>query len=96
VRRNGRPNIDSAWGENEEKGFSSIEDLFEGMQDETVFDEVVEPSSAPEFVPEGWTVEDFSRWLDGPVPEGWTDPQWSAYVDEHRELLAQGTEVKEG
>ena len=96
VRRNGRPNIDSAWGENEEKGFSSIEDLFEGMQDETVFDEVVGPSSAPEFVPEGWTVEDFSRWLDGPVPEGWTDPQWSAYVDEHRDLLAQGTEVKEG
>jgi len=66
------------------------------LHDETVFDEVADSSSVPEFVPEGWTVEDFSRWLDGPVPEGWTDEQWSAYVDEHRKLLAQIGEVQQG
>jgi hypothetical protein len=96
VRRNGRPNTDSAWGEGEDASLSSLEDLFEGLHDETVFDEVADSSSVPEFVPEGWTVEDFSRWLDGPVPEGWTDEQWGAYVDEHRKLLAQIGEVQQG
>ena len=96
VRRNGRPNTDSAWGETEDASLSSLEDLFEGLHDETVFDEVADSSSVPEFLPEGWTVEDFSRWLDGPVPEGWTDEQWSAYVDEHRKLLAQIGEVQQG
>lgn len=35
-------------------------------------------------LPEGWTVQHFLTWLEGPLPDGWTNEQWGLYVEEHR------------
>ena len=32
-----------------------------------------------ERIPEGWTLEEFLNWLDGPIPDGWEDEQWELY-----------------
>ena len=39
-------------------------------------------------VPDGWTVEAFTAWLDGPTPEGWTDEQWTTYVQDAKAELS--------
>ena len=30
-------------------------------------------------IPEGWTLEEFIDWLDGPMPEEWQEDQWELY-----------------
>ena len=30
-------------------------------------------------IPEGWTLEEFLNWLDGPMPEDWQEDQWELY-----------------
>ena len=32
-----------------------------------------------ERIPDGWTLEEFLDWLDGPMPEEWQEEQWEAY-----------------
>jgi len=32
-----------------------------------------------ERIPEGWTLQEFLNWLDGPMPDGWTPEQWQQY-----------------
>ncbi|GIR00630.1 MAG: hypothetical protein CM15mP9_3330 [Methanobacteriota archaeon] len=32
-----------------------------------------------ERIPEGWTLEEFLNWLDGPMPEDWQEDQWELY-----------------
>jgi uncharacterized protein (TIGR03790 family) len=91
LRRNGRADNETAWGETDPLNMASLEDLFEGVEDEAVFGSGDDPPPRPTFVPDGWTVEEFKRWLDGPVPEGWTAEQWSVYGQENRTLLAQTT-----
>ena len=36
--------------------------------------------------PEGWSVEQYAAWLDGPQPEGWTEEAWSSFVEEQSAL----------
>jgi hypothetical protein len=36
--------------------------------------------------PEGWTKEQYRRWLDGPRPDGWSEDQWVSFVHEQRPL----------
>lgn len=62
------------------------------MELDTLFDDIsVELPTNEEpvldFIPEGWTKEQFSSWLEGPVPEHWTEVQWEQYVIEHQEKL---------
>ena len=62
------------------------------MELDTLFDDIsVElPSNAKpvfDFIPEGWTIEQYTSWLDGPVPEDWTEEQWVQYVAEHKEKI---------
>ena len=32
-----------------------------------------------ERIPEGWTLEEFLNWLDGPMPDDWQEEQWELY-----------------
>ena len=32
-----------------------------------------------ERIPEGWTLQEFIAWLDGPIPEEWEETQWEDY-----------------
>ena len=32
-----------------------------------------------ERIPEGWTLQEFLDWLDGPMPEEWEEEQWELY-----------------
>jgi hypothetical protein len=36
--------------------------------------------------PEGWSVEQYSDWLNGPCPEGWSADAWNAFVEEQTPL----------
>ena len=56
----------------------------------------VSHDDANELVPEGWTMEEFVRWLEGPVPEGWTEVQWTTYVETSTAALAQKNTSAEG
>ena len=48
------------------------------MKVETWHDEEVTPTR-DERIPEGWTLEEFLNWLDGPMPEDWQEDQWELY-----------------
>ena len=86
VRKRGRVDDEEKWNTEETETHISTEDLFE--QEETVglLDESSEPE-LPDIVPEGWTLEEYHRWLDGPLPEGWASEQWTAYVEEAKRTL---------
>jgi uncharacterized protein (TIGR03790 family) len=77
---------ETEWGEQDASQMASLEDLFDQDSTETSFEA---ENILPTFVPDGWTIEAYQAWLEGPAPEGWTDEQWSIYVAEHREALAQ-------
>ena len=47
-------------------------------ESETWHDEEVTPTR-DERIPEGWTLEEFLNWLDGPMPEDWQEDQWELY-----------------
>lgn len=54
-------------------------------------DSWVDDSHSPEPVrderiPEGWTVEEFLNWLDGPMPEDWNAEQWEQYREGMEDL----------
>jgi len=100
-----RPNKDeeTAWGEHDETAMASLDDLFEHADADITFDDATpsvpnesEMVNHPSFIPEGWTIEDYQRWLDGPVPEGWNEEQWTTYVDEHTALLTDIDKPAEG
>ena len=83
-----------------------VSDLFEeevNESTETNDDMSLEPNSElstgdtiPSIVPDGWTLEAYSAWLDGPTPDGWTDDQWTTYVEESKATLAQASASSEG
>jgi hypothetical protein len=96
--RNGK-DAETAWGEQDETTMASLDDLFEHANEEVSFDESPhepEATDLPSFIPEGWTLEDYQRWLDGPVPEGWMEEQWVTYVEEHAALVAHLQQPAEG
>ena len=39
-----------------------------------------------ERIPEGWTVEEFLNWLDGPMPNDWNAEQWEQYREGMEDL----------
>ena len=39
---------------------------------------------AHDFIPDGWTEEQYLQWIDGAAPEGWGVEQWTDYVEEHK------------
>ena len=39
-----------------------------------------------ERIPEGWTVEEFLNWLDGPMPDDWNAEQWEQYREGMEDL----------
>ena len=45
---------------------------------ETWHDEETVPNR-DDRIPEGWTLEEFLNWLDGPMPEDWQEDQWELY-----------------
>ena len=52
--------------------------------------------TVPSIVPEGWTLEAYTSWLEGPTPDGWTDDQWETYVQESKATLAEASASSEG
>ena len=100
LRRRAVKTGDDAWGEDDLSPLLNTEALFELEAESDVFEEHAEgeaPSaeetteierSLANGVPEGWTVEAFTAWLDGPTPEGWTDEQWTTYVQDAKAALS--------
>ena len=79
VRRRGGVHEDAVWSTDETEPIVNTEMLFDSMETEGLLEATVE-DERPDIVPEGWSVEDFKRWLDGPVPDGWSEDQWYKYV----------------
>ena len=108
LRRRTANTGDGAWGEDEFNPMHNTEELFELEGESDVFEEESErpaPSSeetadskqaGTSIVPDGWTVEAFTAWLDGPVPDGWTDEQWTTYVEDSKATLSHATPASEG
>jgi len=56
---------------------SEVDGLFEGQSED---EELLQQLSSDELeLPEGWTIDTFSEWLNGPLPEGWDEAQWQQY-----------------
>ena len=70
-----------------------------GANIESMFDDNMPPQNDIEkegdenpidsdLIPEGWTEEQFTAWIEGPTPEGWTEEQWVDFVSEQNAKLA--------
>ena len=94
LRRRG-PVDDLKWASDELEPYANTEELFEQDQDEGVLEER-ESQPLPDIVPEGWSLEDYTSWLDGPLPEGWTEDQWHTYVEESKATLSAVEPQAEG
>lgn len=94
LRRRG-PTDDLKWASDEFEPYANTEELFERDQEEGVLSESVTPESH-DIVPEGWSLDDYTSWLDGPLPEGWTEEQWRTYVEESKATLASSEVQAEG
>lgn len=86
---------EAAWTTNENKPYVNTEDLFESEETEGLLDEPL-AQDLPDIVPEGWTLEDYKTWLNGPLPEGWTAEQWAHYVEESKDTLSAHEAQSEG
>ncbi len=95
VKRRSTDGASVGWGTEEETPLVNTEDLFDNQQTEGLLEETPAPD-LPEIVPEGWTVEQFKRWLDGPLPDGWTAEQWSSYIEEAKSTLDAHVPQAEG
>ncbi|DAC48956.1 MAG TPA: TIGR03790 family protein [Candidatus Poseidoniales archaeon] len=86
---------DAAWATEESLPYVNTEEMFDSAETDDVLEEAL-GESLPEIVPEGWTLEDYQRWLEGPLPEGWTADQWVAYVEEAKATLEAHEAQAEG
>ena len=84
------------WGDEALDVLENTESLFEQDGGNDLFEEDGAAEELPDIVPEGWTMEAFTSWLDGPIPEGWTEEQWFAYVASSKAELAQHGVASEG
>jgi uncharacterized protein (TIGR03790 family) len=96
VRRRAGSETLSDWGGSDEGSLDSLEDLFEREVLHDAFEVPSPQGTVPSFVPNGWSLDEFKRWLDGPLPEGWSMEQWETYVAEHRGLVAQHLNEAQG
>jgi hypothetical protein len=58
-------------------------------EDDENTDWVVEDSEPErdDRIPEGWNLEEFIEWINGPVPEDWNEDQWKEYRVQMEDLL---------
>ncbi|MEC7350689.1 MAG: LamG-like jellyroll fold domain-containing protein [Candidatus Thermoplasmatota archaeon] len=107
LRRRTLREAEKTWGEDDLDNLTNAEDLFEQESTPDLFEEehhdstpdVAEADSTNEassILPEGWTLEAYTDWLDGPAPEGWTEEQWVTYVTASKATLAEGAASSEG
>jgi hypothetical protein len=96
--RRGESAEETAWGDSDEDTMHSLEALFESDEPETAFEngDAEETAAHPEFIPEGWTMEDYERWLEGPTPDGWTEEQWKTYTETHQPKVEELRTLSEG
>jgi hypothetical protein len=80
--------FDSEWGTQDDVQDHSIEDLFELNEEHDALD-APSDESLPDYIPEGWTLEQYRLWLEGPCPEGWAEEQWATYVEQHTLALSE-------
>ena len=86
---------EAAWATEESLPYVNTEEMFDSAETDDVLEEAL-GESLPEIVPDGWTLEDYQRWLEGPLPEGWTADQWGAYVEEAKATLEAHEAQAEG
>ena len=55
-------------------------------EDTWLVEESTPEPTRDERIPEGWTLEEFLNWLDGPMPDGWTKEQWEQYREGMEDL----------
>jgi uncharacterized protein (TIGR03790 family) len=63
---------------------SQVDELFENQEDDAILQRL---QAAGLDLPEGWTLKEYSQWLDGPLPEGWVDEQWQIYRGEKLAII---------
>jgi len=64
---------------------SEVDDLFEGRTED---EEIIHHLQGGELeLPNGWTVEEYSEWLKGPMPDGWVENQWQQYCKEKLAII---------
>ena len=64
---------------------SDVDELFEGQSKD---EELLHPLQGSELeLPDGWTVEVYSEWLEGSIPEGWVEDQWQQFSREQLEII---------
>ncbi|MDE0954356.1 MAG: hypothetical protein OR994_06745, partial [Candidatus Poseidoniales archaeon] len=64
---------------------SEVDDLFEVQ---SVDEEILRPLQGSELeLPDGWTVEAYSEWLEGSMPDGWVEDQWQQFSREQLEII---------
>ena len=95
VRRRGGVEDEEKWHTEATEPYLSTEDLFEQEESVGLLDEPSAPV-LPDIVPEGWTLEEYHRWLDGPLPEGWAPEQWATYLEEAKRTLEAHEPQAEG
>ena len=98
LSRRGESAEETAWGDSDEDTMVSLEALFESDEPETAFEnaDTEETATHPEFIPEGWTMDDYERWLEGPTPDGWTEEQWKTYTETHQPMFEELRTLSEG
>ena len=100
LRRRSDTGHEPSWDDEAELSpLLNTESLFDEDEESDVFDADADEmghDQASELVPEGWTMEEFERWLEGPVPEGWTEAQWATYVETSTAALAEKNTSAEG
>ena len=95
-RRKQNDESELEWGDEELAPLENTDSLFEQDIGDHLFSEEVVEEKVPSIVPEGWTLEAYTSWLDGPVPEEWSEEQWTAYVLSSKATLAEHAEASEG
>jgi hypothetical protein len=96
LRRKQSADIGLEWGDEALAPLENTESLFEQDIDGDLFSEDGAEEKVPSIVPEGWTLDAYTSWLDGPVPEEWSEEQWAAYVVSSKATLAEHAETSEG
>ena len=66
----------------DEEGAEGTNDVRLDVADQDALWDQPEVSSTELKRPEGWTVEQYSAWLEGPRPEGWSEDAWKDFVEE--------------
>jgi hypothetical protein len=95
VRRRSGVGEEAAWATDENLAQANTEDLFDTAETAGLLEEALD-EKLPDMVPEGWSLNDYQRWLEGPLPEGWTAEQWGVYVEEAKAALEAHASKAEG